>query len=55
MRYQRNELFKKLNRQTGQGLVEYVLILSFVSIGVIALLTLFGVQVSTLMGRAAGV
>ena len=53
MGHQLIEPFGKLNSQEGQGLVEYVLIVSIVSIGVIFLLALFGVQVSGLMGLAA--
>ena len=42
---------KYLNKQDGQGLVEYAMILAFVAIILIALITLLGPQVSNMYER----
>jgi pilus assembly protein Flp/PilA len=42
-----NLLYNLVNRQKGQGLVEYALILVLISIAVIALMTALGTEVGT--------
>ena len=49
------ELISKLqNREQGQALVEYALIISLVSIAAIAGLTLLGGNINTLFNEVAG-
>jgi len=46
-------LWKRLKEKGGQSLVEYVLILTFVAMVVIAALTAFGGKVEATMGNVA--